>query len=257
MNDIPTPTHQHILITGASSGLGAALALAYARHGITLSLQGRHVDRLGQIARRCMGKGADVVTLIADVRDTETLTTWITERNNALPLDIVIANAGVSAGTSESAAWFQTTRAIFDINLYGVLNTLQPILPHFIERQSGQSAIISSLAGFRGFAGASAYCASKAAIRVYGEALRLQCRPHNVKINVVCPGFVKTPMTDQNPFPMPFKISAERAANLIKTGLEKDRPQIAFPWPMVWAVRLIAALPQRWLDGWLTRLPRK
>jgi short-subunit dehydrogenase len=113
------------------------------------------------------------------------------------------------------------------------------------------------MASFRGLAGSAAYCASKAVGRIYGEALRAELAPLGIKINVICPGFVKTPMTDVNPFTMPFLMSAERAAQIIKNGLEKNRARIAFPWPMVAMVALLAAVPQDWVNTMMKGRMRK
>lgn len=251
------PTLAHVLITGASSGLGAELARVYARQGITLSLTGRDEKRLHATAKRCEGRGSRVVIKKLDVTDAEGLKGWILERDNDQPLDLVIANAGISAGTGGGRENEEQSRAILDVNLTGVLNTIHPILPRMLMRQSGQIAIMSSLAAFRGFAGAPAYCASKAAVRIYGEALRGDVRHRNVRINVICPGFVKTPMTDVNRFKMPFIMSAAKAARIIKAGLAKDRARIAFPWPVYLAVRFLAALPPCIMDFLASHLPRK
>ncbi|MBI3505448.1 MAG: SDR family NAD(P)-dependent oxidoreductase, partial [Proteobacteria bacterium] len=125
------------------------------------------------------------------------------------------------------------------------------------RRGTGQIALLSSLAGFRGLPGAPAYCASKAAVRVWGEALRADWLGRGIKINVVCPGYVTTRMTAHNDFPMPFLMPAERAARIMLDGLARDRARIAFPWPLYAAVRMIAALPPGLLDPLLRRLPRK
>lgn len=247
----------HFLITGASSGLGAALALDYAASGIMLSLQGRDAGRLSQIAKTCAARGADVHSALIDVTDREGMASWIAACDARAPLDLVIANAGISAGTGDYTETEDQSRRIFDVNLNGVLNTVHPALLPMIERKRGQIAIMSSLAGFRGFAGAPAYCASKAAVRVYGEAMRPDLAQHGVKINVICPGFVKTPMTDVNKFHMPFLMSAERAAKIIRKGLEADKPRIAFPWQMVALVRVFSALPGWIIDRVAAALPKK
>ena len=249
--------YQHILITGASSGLGAALALQYASPGIRLSLHGRDHERLSGVAELVSRKGSNVNILIGDIREKIALTNWIVDQDNIQPLDLVIANAGISAGTGSSIETDEQIDAIFSTNLHGVLNTINAILPSFISRKTGQIAIVSSMASFRGFSGAGAYCASKAAIRTYGEALRAQCLPFKVAINVVCPGFIKTPMTDVNRFAMPGIMSAERAASIIQTGLASNRPRIAFPISIYVLIRLMNSLPQTWLDNLLRRLPKK
>jgi short-subunit dehydrogenase len=245
------------LITGASSGIGAALAELYAAPHMRLSLHGRNAARLEKVAESVRQKGAAVSFKTGDVAYAETMTAWIEECDRQQPLDLVIANAGISAGTGRNGESDAQARAIFAINVTGVLNTVQPALALMGKRQRGQVAIMSSLASFRGFPGAPAYCASKAAVRIYGEALRYEYAAKNVEVNVICPGFVKTPMTDVNHFSMPLIMSADRAAEIIRQGLVRNRARIAFPLRMYGAVRILAALPQDWLRGAIMNLPRK
>ena len=248
---------KHILITGASSGIGAALALEYAAPGILLSLHGRDAGRLEHVAEQVRARGAAVSTYSGDVTDAEDIAAWIVTRDTTQALDLVIANAGISGGTFRGGESDAQVRAIFAVNVGGVLNTVQPCLPLMTKRRSGQIALISSLASFRGFPGAPAYCASKAAVRVYGEALRNDMVQHHVEINVVCPGFIKTPMTDINLFPMPFLIQPDQAARLIRAGLSRNQPRIAFPLPMYTGIRLLTALPQRLIDFIARKTPKK
>jgi short-subunit dehydrogenase len=154
----------------------------------------------------------------------------------------------------ESAAQL---RRITDVNVTGVINTVAPLLPRLVGRRRGQIALMSSLAGFRGFAGAPAYCASKAWVRVYGESLRTELATQGIGVSVICPGFVRSRMTAVNRFPMPFLMDGERAARIIQRGLAKDRARIAFPWPMASAVWLLATLPAALTDAVIRRLPRK
>lgn len=247
----------HILITGASSGIGAALAELYAKPGVRLSLHGRDANRLRQIAGRAREKGATVQTGTGDVTETGAMAVWINQCDQILPLDLVIANAGISAGGGTGHESAGQSRAIFETNLTGALNTVHPVLPLMARRGRGQIALMSSLASFRGLVGAPSYCASKAALRIYGEALRSEWGPKGIEINVICPGFIKTPLTDANRFPMPFIMGAGRAAEIIRKGLAQNRARIAFPFVMYAMIRLLAALPQDWLDKPLALLPRK
>ena len=247
----------HILITGASGGIGAALAVLYAAPGTRLSLHGRSAERLQQVAAQALARGAVVETHTGDVTDSAAMKGWIESCDARQPVDLLIANAGISAGTGTYGETQADVQRIFDTNLNGVLNSIHPILPPMMKRRRGQVAIMSSLASFRGFPGASAYCSSKAAVRTYGEALRPDLARFGVAVNVICPGFIKTPMTDVNPFPMPFLMSAERAARIIRDGLARNRARIAFPWPMYLGVRLLAAMPQGLTEGFSARFPRK
>jgi len=248
---------RHILITGASSGLGAALAAAYSEHGVTLFLAGRNEQRLQETAAQVQERGAKAHTKIIDVTDAQAMAAWINEVDAACPLDLVIANAGISAGTGKGDETAAQSRAIFDTNVFGVFNTVHPVVSLMKRRGWGQIAIMSSLAGFRGIPGAPSYVASKAAVRLFGEALRGELAPLGVKVNVICPGFVKTPMTDVNTFPMPFVMEAPRAAQIIKKGLVRDKARISFPWPMSVIIWVLAALPLFLTDPLLERLPRK
>lgn len=253
------------LITGASSGLGGALALALAqRHpGVHLILLGRAQDRLDRIAHRCETQGASVRSAAVDIADRAFLDRWLVEVDAATPIDLAIANAGISGGTAKlpadgavegDDAWsWETaaqTRAIFATNIDGVANTLLPLIPRMVARGRGQIGIMASLAGYRGLPGTPAYCASKAAVKVWGESLRATLADRGVGVSVICPGFVDTPLTAGNRFRMPFLMSDEKAARIVLDGLQRNRGRIAFPWPMAAGVALLAALPDG-MAGWL------
>ncbi len=234
-----------ILITGASSGIGAALAVFYAKAGTRLILHGRNAERLGAVAKACRDKGAQAEEAALDITDRMAVQAWIEEADKRAALDLVIANAGISGGTggggaSEPAA---QVRQIFDTNLTGVLNTVEPVLPLMIARKKGQIGLMSSLASFSGWPGAPAYSASKGAVRLYGEALRPRMAAKGVKINVICPGFIRTPMTAVNGYSMPFLMDADRAAALIAQGLEKNAGRIAFPWQTYLMAGFFGLLP--------------
>ncbi len=237
---------KHIVITGASGGIGAALAQHYAAPGRVLGLTGRDQGRLEAVKKACEGKGAAVRVGVLDVTNREGMAEWLRAFDQEFPLDLLVANAGISAGPGPLVLEDpQRVREVFGVNLYGVLNTVEPILPLMIARGRGHIALMSSLAGFRGFPGAPAYTASKAAVRVYGEGLVSPLRKQGVGVHVICPGFVESAMTECNPFPMPFLMSAEAAAQATVRGIERGKTRIAFPWPVVLAVRILACLPDR------------
>lgn len=251
-------TAAHVLITGASGGLGAALARAHAAPGVRLSLGARRRDKLAEVAETCAAKGAEVVPHAIDITDKNAARAWIEGAHAARPLDRVIANAGISAGTGGREGETEAqARDIFAVNLAGVLNTVHPALDGMRARGRGQIAIVSSIAGYRGFPGAPAYSASKAAVMAYGEALRGDLRAEGIAVNVICPGFVRTPMTDVNDFPMPFLMEADRAARIIARGLMRDRALITFPWPMRLMAWWLRVLPSDFVTRSLARMPKK
>ena len=246
-----------ILITGASSGIGEALARCYAAPGTYLALTGRDSGRLAAVQSACRAAGAETAGACIDVTEPERLARWIDEIDAERPLDLVVANAGISAGTGDAGESDEQARQIMAVNVDGVFNTVLPALSHLRERKRGQIAIISSLAAFRGFPGAPAYCASKAAVRVWGESLRGHLSGEGIGVTVVCPGFVKSRMTAVNQFPMPFLMETDRAAALIKSGLARNRARITFPWPLALAIWILAALPPGLSDPAMRRLPEK
>jgi short-subunit dehydrogenase len=243
-----------ILITGGSSGIGAALADYYARPGIFLALSGRDRTRLEGVAESCRDKGATVTADIVDVSDRDAMAEWIKRSDQQQPLDLVIANAGIAG---EKDLDENATRDIFAVNFAGVLNTIFPALVPMRKRQRGQLALVSSISGFRGLPSAPAYSASKVMVKAYGEALRGVLTDEGIGVSVICPGFVESRITAKNNFPMPLLMTAPKAARKIATGLAKNRLLIAFPWPFVafmWGLNL---LPPSWANALLSRLPRK
>jgi len=246
-----------ILITGGSSGLGEALAREYAAPGVTLFLSGRDKDRLDAVAEACRTEGARVHLRVIDVTDQSAMAAWIAECDAARPLDLVIANAGISAGTGLGGESAEQIRAIFATNVDGVFNTVLPAAAAMRTRQAGQIAIMSSLASFRGMPGAPAYCASKAAVRVWGEGLRGQLAKDGIRLSVICPGFVKSRMTAVNDFPMPFLMNARKAARIMAADLARDKGRIAYPWPMALGAWLSAALPDALMDWVSRKMPAK
>ena len=254
---------QHILITGASSGIGQALALHYGASGVRLYITGRNQDRLNEVVDMCNQKGAIVQAQVINVTDTTAMADWITSIEK---LDLVIANAGISGGTGgrQDGEPIEEARQIFDVNINGVLNTVEPALKKMrtdktraAKIEKGQIAIVSSLAGFRGWPSSPAYSASKGCVRFYGEAMRGALKDSNIHINVICPGFVTSRITDANDFPMPFKMSAEKAAKIIAKGLAQNKGRICFPWPMYFICWLIGILPDCLAQKLLSKTPHK
>lgn len=248
---------KHIIITGASSGLGAALANAYAMQGVVLGLLGRDAERLDAVAHACHARGAQVQTALIDVRDAQAMRDWIVSFDAAYPVDLVIANAGVSAGLGEFGEGEAQVRAIFDVNIGGVINSVWPLAAHMAARGRGHIAVMSSLAGIRALPSAPAYSASKACVRYYAEALRGQLKASGVKVSVICPGYIDTPMTRINTFPMPFLMRDDRAAKRIMHALSCGKRRICFPRRLYYPLYLLACLPPFLTDWFFDGLPSK
>lgn len=245
-----------LLITGASSGIGRALALAYAREGASLVLLGRDAARLEAAACACRAAGAsEVETYVADVRDREAMARLIQAAHEKSPIDILVANAGVATGLSPGQILEtpEAVRATLAINVAGVFNTVEPIILPMCERRSGQIAVVGSMSGVRSLPYSPAYCAAKAATHMWADSLRGVLSPHGVAVSLIVPGFVKTPMNAPLKAWQPGAMSDEKAAQIIKRGLERRRPVIAFPRSMYYAMRFFKLLPPGVVDGVMRR----
>jgi len=239
-----------ILITGASNGIGAALAESYAAPGKHLALGGRDAARLLAVAERCRERGAAVIETIVDVTDPAAVAAWVEAADRTAPLDLAIANAGVQGGpyrAGRGETRDEAARAM-RVNFDGVCNMVDPVLAAMRPRGRGQIALIASLAGLRGLPYSPGYCASKAAVKAYGEALRSWLLPEGIAISVVLPGFVETRMSNAVIGPKPLMMSAERAARIIQRGLARGRRQIAFPFSLYLGVQVMRALPAALAD---------
>jgi short-subunit dehydrogenase len=241
MARLRSPPPRSILITGASSGIGAALARCYARPGTHLALGGRDPGRLAAIAAKCRQAGSYVAERSVDVSDREAMAAWIGGVDRAAPLDLVIANAGTAGRHLPHGP--ERTRTIFAVNLDGVLNTIEPAATAMLARDHGHLALMSSLASFYASPNSAAYCSSKAAVRVLGESLRPRLAQSGIVLSVICPGFVRTPMHAGVRPRLPLTMSAERAAAMIARALARGKARIAFPLVTYLAMRLLAALP--------------
>jgi short-subunit dehydrogenase len=243
-----------ILITGASSGIGKALARRYAGDGCRLALLGRNEQRLADAASECRALGAEVAVAAIDVRDRAALATWIEDFDRIAPVDLAIANAGIMEGTRPGGDIELADAAyrLIETNVLGVLNTVQPLLPIMMARGRGQIAIISSVAGFTPLPDAPSYSASKSAVINYGLSLRALLGPRGIRVSVICPGFIDTPMMRRESGAKPFKMTSEKAAKLICRGLDRDRALIVFPRLFGLMTRIGGLLPdriRRWTMG--------
>jgi short-subunit dehydrogenase len=252
-----TASPRCILITGATGGIGGALAPVYAAPGVTLILQGRRHERLAELAAQCRAAGARVRVEGLDVRDLDGLRDWVREISAEEQPDLIIVGAGVNTdvGPHGHGEVWEDTRALVEINVLAAMATVEAALPAMRARGHGQIALFSSLAGWRGLPTTPSYSASKAAIKAYGESIRDWLAPEGVKVNVIMPGYVESKMCNEMPGPKPFLWTPERAARAIRAGLARNQPRISFPFPLnlgCWALGIIpqrlSSVILRWMD---------
>ncbi len=239
-----------IVITGASSGIGRALAIGYAAPGIHMALSGRDDGRLEETAAQCRAKGGTITTASIDVRDHERMTGWIRAVDDAAPVELAIAGAGVTAGLGigrlrEDPA---VVRNVIAINLIGVINTIDPVAERMCMRGRGQIAVIGSIGALRGLPSCPAYSASKAGLHAYVESLRPTLAAQGVAISIIAPGFVDTALNRDIVCPKPLMMSADRSAAIIRKRLERGDAVIEFPRLLALGLRLTRLLPRRLTD---------
>jgi hypothetical protein len=243
-----------VFVTGASSGLGAALARHYGRQGAILGLCGRRAEALQEVAT-----GLNAHCFVADVRDAGAMQAAANEFiDKAGVPDIVIGCAGISVGTlTEETADLPVFQAVMDANVMGLVHTFHPFIAPLQAAGKGVLCGIASVAGVRGLPGGGAYSASKAAARVYLESLRLELKSSGIAVVTVSPGYIETPMTHVNPYPMPFRMTAEAAAAKVARRIEKHRPESIIPWQMALVAGVMRCMPGWLYDRLFERAPRK
>ena len=246
MNGMERIIPRSVLITGAAGAIGSALARAYSAPGTALFLGDSAAEALKEVEADCLSLGATVQGKAVDVTDREGMRQWVVEAHESVPLDLVMVIAGVSRGTIKREETAEEAREVFAVNLDGMLNAFLFVLPLMRSRGNGQIALMSSLAGTRGFPVAPSYCATKAAIRTYGESWRARLRRENIHVTVINTGFIESPMTKANPYRMPLLVGTDRAARIIKRRLERAPAEITFPWPVSLAARCLSLLPSAW-----------
>lgn len=243
-----------ILITGASGAIGQALALEYSRSGHHLLLQGRRYAVLEALAEQCRQRGASAKPQVVDLADTEARRRWLEQlKGDALP-DLIIANAGINIANHGEGEDPAASQQLLEVNLQAPMALASELAPAMRVRGNGQLVFISSLAAWYGLPVTPSYCASKAGIKAYGEALRGWLAPYGVGVSVVMPGYVSSPMADAMLGPKPWEWPPERAARVIRRGIDRNRARISFPFPLNfgswWLAVLPAAISQR-LAGWM------
>jgi len=235
-----------VFITGASSGLGRGLALHYARSGATVHAAARRRPELEALVLEAQGWSGKIVPITLDVSDAEAQVAALraAEAQHGGALDLVIANAGIGQPTPARKMDWKVVKRILDVNVSSACVTVAAALPAMIERNSGQVVAVASLAAFRGMPASAAYCASKAALHIFMESIRVDLARTKVRATTIYPGFVKTEMTAKNKYKMPFLVELDEAVRVMVKGLSRGAATIAYPLPLVGLVRGLAALPR-------------
>lgn len=234
-----------IAITGASSGIGAALARHYATDKQTLFLAGRNSERLETVAADCQALGSKVTATVVDVCDLKGVQSWISMITEMQPIDIIHVNAGVTGGVGPEQD-FETTQDVADListNLIGATNTIGTAIEAMRDAGKGQIVVTNSLASYVGFKGSPSYCASKAGLRIYCESLQRSLKKTHITLTLVYPGYVESPMSRKVISPKPMTKTAKEAARLIVLATKNKKRQIGFPYLLWVGVRLLSILP--------------
>jgi len=246
MSSPPSVVPGRLWITGAGKGIGRAVAWEYATRGWSVAVSARTEKDLLDLAAQAEAAklSGKIVSFPCDVTDQDAMKqTFKAIENTMGPLSQVIFNAGTHIENPPAMFSVAPFRTLMEINYMGAVNGLSAVLPAFMDRRTGHIAVVSSVAGYRGLPNASAYGATKAALINMCEALYSQLQTAGVALSVINPGFVRTPLTDQNKFPMPFLMEPEDAARAVYNGMEKRKFEIAFPTPFVMILKFLRILP--------------
>lgn len=234
-----------IFLTGASSGIGEALALALAQRGAKLGLLARREELLKKLAEKCENAGGKASYFAVDVTDAKAVAEAAESlRNEFGKIDILIANAGIGGNNPETCNLRPDAVAkVINVNLLGAVNAVAAVLPPMLENKSGQLVAVSSLAGFRGLPKSAAYSASKAGMTAFFESVRLDVQDKGVDVTIIQPGFIKTPLTSGRANKMPFLMELEDSVPLFLNAIEQRKKFAAFPWQLAAIVRLARFFP--------------
>lgn len=240
---------KHVVITGASSGLGAALARQLAAYGCRISLLARRQERLQDVARQVTERGGEAAALTADVTSHNSVRDAMDRAVAAFgPVDVLVANSGISPNMSAEELDVALVEETMRVNYFGVVYAMEDVLPAMIERGDGVILAVSSLAAFRGLPKSAPYCASKSALSAWMQSLRTDLVNSGVTLITSHPGYMKTAMTDDVEIDMPYMVDVDDAARLLVEGIQTRTPEINFPWQLVTMVKLAGMLPSRLYD---------
>jgi short-subunit dehydrogenase len=247
-------TNKVVLITGASSGIGEALAVEFGRRGASVALLARRAEVLVEVARKVETSGGRAFAVAVDVRDAGEVRAAVGKVTEHFGrIDVLVANAGIGEITLAREFDIEVATQVLSVNVLGAMNSVAAVLPEMLARGSGQIVGISSLAAFRGFPGSGAYCASKAALSTFFESLRAELRPNNIYVTTIHPGFIDTPMTRGRNRKMPFLQDADRAARQMIRAIEARRRTYAFPWQLATIARIGRLIPSALYDRMLAK----
>jgi len=244
-----------VLLTGASSGIGYSLAKSLPKENCSLALISRRKNILDKLVAELKNGGVKILSYECDVGNIDDVRNSFEKvKNDFGKIDIAILNAGTSHRADVKEYSSEIAKEIFDANTFGIVNCVEQLAPHFIQRKEGMIVGVSSLAEARGFPKSGFYNASKAAASLLLESLRIELKPYNVKVIIVKPGFVRTPMTDKNEFHMPFLMDVDKAVKIIINGIKKEKRIIQFPFPTVLGSKIVKFIPN-WLFDFLMSRP--
>ena len=237
---------EKIFLTGASSGIGWALAVHWAKPGTTLGLVARRAERLSALQSSLRESGATVFTYPRDVSEGDAMKDTADRfLADAGGITTVVANAGIGGPDRLAEGSAERAARIISVNVQGVIHTIAPFIPSLMAQNHGRIVTVGSVAGFRGMPGRAVYNASKAAVKTLMDGYRIALRRHGIRVTTICPGFVKTELTAKNTFAMPFVIEASEAARLIVKAVAKGRKTYVFPWQWRLLLPLIVRMPDR------------
>jgi short-subunit dehydrogenase len=237
----------NVIITGASSGIGRALVIEASAQGAHVGVTARRAELLETLVQEVRANGGIIEAEVADVTMRENLHAAIANLVQKLgPVDMLIANAGVGIASGANPMNVDGVETMMRVNYLGAMWSIEAVLPEMLKRGRGRIAAVSSLAAYKGMPGSAGYCASKAAISSYCESLRIELRSRGISVTTVCPGFIRSPMTDRNKFPMPFLMDPDVAAKRILRAINRGTKVYNFPWMMTRMMRLTY-----WLPDWI------
>jgi short-subunit dehydrogenase len=239
-----------VLITGASSGIGHSLAIALAKRGASVGLMARRTDQLNQLALEINRIGGRAIPLTADVTEASAVAKAVSILEEELGgVDTLIANAGIGASSHAADLEPDSVRSVIETNLLGAVNSFAAVVKGMVQRRSGHIVAISSLAAYRGLPKSGAYCASKAALSAFFESVRIDLKGSGVKVSIIHPGFIKTPLTSNRHSKMPYLMELDAATEKLVHAIEKEKSSYSFPWQLATIVRAARFMPDRIYDS--------